>query len=310
MTQNSNKNITSISKLNKILNHISFWFNQDFRYHERIRVFKKLLMLFIILNSLIVLMAADELLGPNSYFQPGAVNLNGTSPLFSFWNFPALIPYNWIFLILLMIFAALVYFEKYERWMNLLVFIFWMNFLSRTSVINTGGEVLVGIFLFFLIFIGKTKSEDKNIQLVQNAMNNTFMYAIVIQFLSVYIISSWWKLMDMEWMGGYAFLHAINIKTYSFFGLGEFLYQHVWIAKLLTYSALTYQVSFPFLVWNKKIKPYLLAFGIVFHLGIAIFMGIFSFGLIMIISYVIFLDDEQTERISRLLPFVNNVKKE
>ncbi|MEZ4936538.1 MAG: HTTM domain-containing protein [Crocinitomicaceae bacterium] len=291
---------------NKVFNYISFWFNQDFRYADRISVFKKLLMLFIILNSFIVLLGAHSILGPEAYFQSAPPQFNGISPLISFWNYPAFLPYNWVFIIMLMVFAALVYLEKFERWMTFLVFIFWMNFLSRTTVINTGGEVLVGLFLFYLMFVGRVKSEDKNLQLVQNAMNNTFTYAIVIQFLSVYIISSWWKMLDEGWMGGFAFLHAINIDTYSFFGLGEFLYNHVWIAKSLTYLALLYQVAFPLLVWNKKIKPYLLFVGVLFHLGIAIMMGIFSFGLVMIISYSLFLNDRQLEKIKKKMPFVKS----
>ena len=256
-------------------------------------------MLFIILNSFIVLLASSSILGPDAYFQSAPPQMNGIVPLISFWNYPALLPYNWVFLILLMVFAAMVYLEKYERWMTLLVFIFWMNFLSRTTVINTGGEVLVGLFLFYLVFIGKSKSKDENVLLVQNALNNTFTYAIVIQFLSVYIISSWWKLLDEGWMGGFAFLHAINIDAYSFFGLGDFLYEHLWIAQTLTYLSILYQISFPILVWNKRIKPYLLIAGVLFHLGIAILMGIFSFGLIMIISYSLFLDDKQVEKIGK-----------
>lgn len=288
--------------MNKIFNHISFWFNQEFRYENRISTFRKLIMLFIILNSIIVLFASNSILGPNAYFQASPAREWGLAPLLSFWNYPALLPYNWLFLILLILFAGFVFFEKYERWMSLLVFVFWMNFLNRTSVINTGGEVLIGLFLFYLLFIGRTKSKDPLIKLIQNALNNTFTYAIVIQFLSVYIISSWWKLLDEGWMSGFALLHAMNIDTYSFFGIGEFLYDHIWISKVLTYLSIIYQVSFPMLVWNKKIKPYLLISGVLFHLSIAIFMGIFSFGLIMIIGYVLFLNNRQIDQLKKYLP--------
>jgi hypothetical protein len=205
---------------------------------------------------------------------------------------------------MLIIFSALAYFEKWERLMTILVFIFWMNFLTRTSVINTGGEVLVGLFLFYLIFIGKTKSKDRNIWMLQNALNNTFLFAIVIQFLSVYIISTWWKLQDPGWMSGLAVLHASNIDTYSFANFGGFLDQHLWLAKLITFSSILYQALFPILIWSKKIKPYLLIAGVLFHLGIAIFMGIFSFGLIMILSYAIFLNEKQIEWIAKRLPFI------
>jgi len=290
--------------LNKGLNYISFLFNQEFRHADRIAVFKKLILLFIILNSLIVLIFSAEILGPNAYFQPAPVNMNGSSPLFSFWNFPSLIPYNWVFLVMLIVFSALAYLEKQERIMTILVFIFWMNFMARTTVINTGGEVLVGLFLFYLMFMGKLKTKDENLKMIQNALNNTFFFAILFQFLSVYIISVWWKLIDEGWMNGLAFMHATNIKAYSFFGLGSFMYDHVWLSKLLTYGTIFYQVTFPIAIWSKRLKPYWLFIGVAFHIGIAVFMGIFSFGLIMILSFSLFLSQKQLEGIGKRLPFL------
>lgn len=279
--------------MNRFLQNIDSLFNQEFRHLDRVLVFKKLILLFIILNSSIVFFFHEEILGEHSYFLASPVEMVGSKPFLSFWNFAFLIPYNWLLLLLLILFSIICFMGIRERLMTFLVFLFWINFLNRTTVINTGGEVLIGLFLFYLLFIGEPKSKDRNIILIQNALNNTFFYAIIIQFLSVYIISSWWKLLDESWLSGLAFLYAINIDTYSFFGFGQYLYDHILIAQLLTYVSIFYQILFPILIWSKKIKKPLLILGVGFHLGIAIIMGIFSFGLIMILSYSIFLDKEQ-----------------
>jgi len=54
--------------------------------------------------------------------------------------------------------------------------------------------------------------------------------------------------------------------------------------------ALAYQLAFPFLIWIKKIKKLLLAFGVLFHLVIGLGMGIWDFALIMMASYTAFIE--------------------
>jgi len=57
----------------------------------------------------------------------------------------------------------------------------------------------------------------------------------------------------------------------------------------LTYATIIYQLLFPMLIWFRRFKIYFFSFGIIQHLLIAFGMGLFSFGVIMAICYILFL---------------------
>lgn len=63
------------------------------------------------------------------------------------------------------------------------------------------------------------------------------------------------------------------------------------LGKILTYSLLIYQASFPIVVWIKKLKIPILIMGVIFHLSISMGMCIFAFGIVMSLIYLLFLVD-------------------
>jgi uncharacterized membrane protein (DUF485 family) len=67
---------------------------------------------------------------------------------------------------------------------------------------------------------------------------------------------------------------------------------------ICTFITLGYQLMFPVFIWFKKWRGYFLPIGILFHLGIAFAIGIFNFGIIMIIAYIMYMDDEKARRIN------------
>jgi hypothetical protein len=196
----------------------------------------------------------------------------------------------WFFGVAQVVALTLSYFDKFQQTLSVVIWFLTVNLINRASIIFTGGEVLVKLLLFLMIFIQVPKKEYKAEfnRMLRNVLNNVFFVACQIQVIFVYIFSSWFKLLDPNWFNGDAIYYISQIDSYSNSFLTNLMKNHSWVSKTATILALIYQSLFPILIWFKKIKPVYLLIGVIFHLFIAFGMGIFSFGMIMISCYLLF----------------------
>jgi hypothetical protein len=69
---------------------------------------------------------------------------------------------------------------------------------------------------------------------------------------------------------------------------------------------LFWEIYFPVLVWQPKVRKPMLFFGVLLHIGIFLFMNLPSFGFMMISLYVLFLKKAELlragERLKALIP--------
>ena len=61
------------------------------------------------------------------------------------------------------------------------------------------------------------------------------------------------------------------------------------VGHLLTHVTVAWELSFWALVWRPRLRPYVLAIGAGMHLGIGAFLGMWTFGLVMLIAYAAFI---------------------
>ena len=65
---------------------------------------------------------------------------------------------------------------------------------------------------------------------------------------------------------------------------------------LLTFSTILFEVYFPVLVWVKKTRPWILLAGFGFHFGIGVVMALYSFAMVMIAPYVLFIPEQTLQK--------------
>ena len=95
--------------------------------------------------------------------------------------------------------------------------------------------------------------------------------------------ASWWEGSAVWYvMGNQQLVH----RDFSFF------YNVPMVVALMTFSVLLFEIYFPIAIWQKRLRPLWVIFGITFHLFTSFFMGIFYFGLIMMVSYLVWLRKE------------------
>jgi hypothetical protein len=69
----------------------------------------------------------------------------------------------------------------------------------------------------------------------------------------------------------------------------------------LSYMTLVFEGTFPLLVWWKRCRPWMLIWGVLFHIGIDAMMIIPMFSWVMIVCYPAFLTDDETRWLARKL---------
>lgn len=289
-----------------MLQRIPEIFLRPFPYWEKIDLFRKVLYVFLLFNALTLLPIAHELFSYDGIV--GAVGWNtkypwyqqGSKAILNILNHPINSGYPWIAYVFVygqiaLLISGLLNFLP--RLTAVLLYIVTANLFVKGYLMFTGGEALINILLFYLIFIQKSsKKQVENgaplFSNLQNVLNNTFYWVVLIQVCVLYFFSTLYKLMDPYWLNGEALMYVSKVDAFSSPALYAVFAENPTLSMIGTYTVLLYQGLFPLLVWFKRIKIPFLILGVVFHLGIAIGMGIFTFGIIMILTYLLFLDQQ------------------
>jgi hypothetical protein len=113
-----------------------------------------------------------------------------------------------------------------------------------------------------------------------------------IQLSVIYIGGVWDKLQGTTWNNGTAVSYALRVSDLAALPVPAFLSQSPVIVNLLTFGTLAMELALGILVWNRRLRPWLLLGGVAFHVAIgwAIRVGFFSVG--MLVLYVAFVDQE------------------
>lgn len=118
-----------------------------------------------------------------------------------------------------------------------------------------------------------------------------------LQFAIGYALSAWAKLRGNMWHEGTALGMALRIKDLQRFAVPEWLFQQSILLNLATWGTLAFESCFLFLVWNRKLRPWVLGVGVAFHLGIDIVLDIGFFSMALWLSYVAFIFPDVADRI-------------
>jgi hypothetical protein len=119
-----------------------------------------------------------------------------------------------------------------------------------------------------------------------------------VQLSVVYLSSLWTKLSGTTWNDGTAISFAVRLDDLERFAAPAWIFGNELIANLLTYATLATEASIGILVWNRRLRPWVLGLGVALHLGIdlALRVGFFTFALFVL--YLAFLPpDRVSERL-------------
>jgi hypothetical protein len=252
--------------------------------------FKNCIYVYLILRSLFWLNSYDLLFGEHTivystYQDIGNfkdicfILLNSKSHIFSLFfllGVVALSSFNLIF--------------KHDRLIpDILLWLLILNLHNKVYATLTGGDFLLNQLLFYNIFLlFNFKLFSEKFQFLNILLHNGALISIIIQICIVYVLSGFAKLLDKDWQYGLALNILSEIEQFKLTGFSIQNKGFHPILIVLNYMILFYQLLFPIFISIKKIKKAFLWLGIGIHIYIMVFMGLFWFSLIMLITYVFF----------------------
>lgn len=194
----------------------------------------------------------------------------------------------------------------FTRATTILFYVFTWSLYQRNPLLLTGGDNLLYLIAFFLIFAdcGQVYSIDAAVGLRKwrksrylALLHGFAVIAIMLQICLLYFTSAFYKIQGFPWQSGTALYYILNVAEFHLDPWLRYVYDNAFLVTILTYGTFVFQCAFPFVVFNRTLKWFILPIALSFHLAIAYFMDLVSFSLVMISAELIFLSDYDYERI-------------
>jgi len=152
-----------------------------------------------------------------------------------------------------------------------------------------GVDDFANIALFYLMWVpaGQYWSLDVMAGRVSSAPSSAArvgLRVIQIHLCLVYLSSGIEKAITppFQWWDGEVIWLTTTLPDYRMFDL-EWLADYPWIVKLACWGSLGLEIGYAFLIWPRATRKLTAYSTLAMHLGIAIFMGLVSFGAVMMV---------------------------
>ncbi len=200
---------------------------------------------------------------------------------------------------------------------RLMVPLHWLmiwSFQERNQLLGDGGDNLMRIVLLFLIAVNTgacfsisqgrrlawscwgtrtlhtRESVAAFIRPLQAVVHNFGVLLIILQLCMLYLSTGLYKAMGDVWQNGTALYYILRVDKFSWPG-AEFIYRNVYLVVLGTYGTVLFEATFGPLLLNRWSRYAIIVAGICFHTGIALIMGLITFGWSMLSVYPLLLTD-------------------
>jgi predicted DCC family thiol-disulfide oxidoreductase YuxK len=223
-------------------------------------------------------------------------------------------PWQWIaFHVLFLACCAALMLGWRTTWVKWLVLVGHISYAYRAPAIAYGVDKILACLLLILCVspVGRAISLDrvravraaklKNLAAVLPPYASPWAGACIrlmqIQMAVLFFYSAVGKLRGDDWWNGDAIWIVFTTGDHYNRFLLDLLASHYWLVNVATYATILIEIAFPFLIWQRRTRPYFLALAIALHLQFAVLMGLFYFSFVMVMGHMSFV---RTEWLARL----------
>lgn len=164
---------------------------------------------------------------------------------------------------------------------------------QRLLEIPDGGDNITRLVLTYMVFLLPAHAQPKRGSL-RVWLHNVAVLAIILQVVILYATSGMMKAYGDRWHHGIAMYYISQVEWFSLPGLRE-MFKNPLTTMVSTYVPMFYQIFFPIALLSRIKIPWLLI-GILFHISIAVFMGLVTFSTVMIGLELYLITDLEYER--------------
>ncbi len=250
-----------------------------------VKLFCKILVLYVILKIILIWKVSRSI-----------VSLQEFVPSPSFVIRTLFFPAQWgtqhilIFYGVCLIVLAIILFVRWNYLSGSIFFLLTLNLFRINVPIANGSDYVLIMLSFWSIGMASwpvLKNEKWNTTLI--LIFNVAVFCCQLQIVFIYFVSGYDKLTSEVWRSGNAIQYITHLDF--FYNQRLALPNIHFLNFTLSWIVILFELCFAVLIWTKRKRLILLAVGVIFHLVIWFALSIPDFGLIMIISYLIFLRD-------------------
>src|SRR5579885_2447897 len=226
---------------------------------------------------------------------------------YSFWW---LVPDDWIWPVygLSMSVLALFTIGLWTRFTSVLALFVTISYAYRAQEATFGLDQINAMLTLFLAIgpSGQALSIDRWLAVrrglatpegpMTSAGANLALRLINVHMCVIYLFAGVSKLMGEAWWNGEAMWLAFANYEYQSLDM-TWLAWHPWLVNLMTHITVIWELSFCALIWRPRLRPLVLAGAVVLHVGIGACLGMWTFGLIMLVGCASFLPAEGVRRL-------------
>lgn len=160
-----------------------------------------------------------------------------------------------------------------------------VTLLNSANMVTYGVESFGHISLFYCMVlpVGSALSLDRRAGRASDApsaMATLSLRVLQLHLCAVYLASGVDKAVGQQWQSGEALWRALMQPQYGQFDF-SWLASVPWLTKLATWGTLVIEIGYALLIWPRQTRALWVLATLGLHLGIALFMGLWTFSAIM-----------------------------
>jgi Vitamin K-dependent gamma-carboxylase len=253
----------------------------------------------------------DAFLGPHSWLTSETVSLMNRGPddanyalSYLYWvRSPTAL---WMLHFAALAVIAMLIVGLFTRATSVLVWIITLSYCHRLTGTLFGLDQINAFIATYLMFgdSGGVWSLDRWLAAhrgLESPVRSTIGTNIAIRLLQlhmcvIYLFGGIGKMRGEMWWDGSALWFAFANLEYQSLDM-TWMVKHRWLLALLTHVTVFWETFYCFFVWPKLTRPICLTLAVLVHLGIAVCLGMKTFGLVMIIGNIAFVYPETVRHV-------------
>jgi Vitamin K-dependent gamma-carboxylase len=184
----------------------------------------------------------------------------------------------------------------------ILVLVGVLSFEQRNGFVFNAGDSLIRVIAFYLV-LAPGGAGTSLFALRRAARSEIPAYPrwplrlLQVQLSVIYLASVWEKLHGETWRDGSAVAYVLRISDLTQVAAPAWLTSSEALTTVLTYGTLGMELGLAVLVWNRRLRPWVLGAGAVMHIAFSITLAVGYFSAAMLILYLAFVPPEGAARL-------------
>ena len=199
-------------------------------------------------------------------------------------------------------------------WVKWLALIGHLSYAQRSPEVTYGVDAILSSLLLLLCLapIGRAISLDRARAVRQARQTDPNAHLPVftsrwgfacrrlmqLQMAVLFFYSGIHKTAEPEWWHGDAIWHVFALREYYSATLLDLFAAHFWLVNIATYGTIIIEVAYPFLIWQRGTRRWLLAGAVFLHLLFFFFLGLYYFSWVMMMGHVSFVRTEWLDKLA------------